>query len=303
MSMASRSQQCRQSPSRQAQARRSRRPPSPGSPSTSLQGVRSRSMCMSMSQPWPTWQRPRAPRSPSPLTTMRASRQLTRREMSTATLAPQTSTAMTPAAAVPLWPASRARASRRRTRSLARVTLSAGAAGDVSWAKMQFTLNKTAALTLGATTTVAVWNSASQITGTIGTSTLSSVALTQTCAVAGETTCVITFLPTTEQTILAGQSETYELRGTVGGTAAGNNSIDVSIQRPSTTVSTGTFSQIGNTAATTTSFVWSDRSAWGVTHSTGSPDWSNEYLIRSGNYATGATLPITIGTQSVSINT
>ena len=188
-------------------------------------------------------------------------------------------------------------------RALGRVTLSADAAGDVSWAKMQFTLNKTAALTLGATTTVAVWNSASQITGTIGTSTLSSVALTQTCAVAGETTCVITFLPTTEQTILAGQSETYELRGTVGGTAAGNNSIDVSIQRPSTTVSTGTFSQIGNTAATTTSFVWSDRSAWGVTHGTGSPDWSNEYLIRSGNYATGATLPITIGTQSVSINT
>ncbi|MBI4065699.1 peptidoglycan-binding protein [Candidatus Kaiserbacteria bacterium] len=182
---------------------------------------------------------------------------------------------------------------------LGRVTVTADAAGDVDWGSMVFTLNKTSALTTGATTTVAVWSGSNQIAGSFATTTGALLGGLDACQ--RVTTCRLHFRPTTVETVAAGGSKTYELRGTVGGTAAGNNSIDVSIGNPQTSASsTAVFSSAAGTQgeATAASFAWSDWSdltdhAAGAT-SASSADWMGDYLIK--------TLPLTIGTRSVSIN-
>lgn len=183
---------------------------------------------------------------------------------------------------------------------LGRVTVSADAAGDIDWGSMVFTLNKTSALTIGATTTVKLWSGANSIAGTFATTTGDLLGGLDSCQ--RVTTCRLHFRPTTVETIAAGGSKTYELRGTVGGTAAGNNSIDVSIANPQTTASsTAVFSSAAGAQgdSTAASFGWSDWSdltdhAAGAT-SASAADWMGDYLIK--------TLPMTIGTRSVSINT
>ena len=183
---------------------------------------------------------------------------------------------------------------------LGRVTVSADAAGDVDWGSMVFTLNKTSALTIGATTTVKLWSGSNSIAGTFATTTGSLLGGLDSCQ--RVTTCLLHFRPTTVETISAGGSKTYELRGTVGGTAAGNNSIDVSIANPQTTASsTAVFSSAAGAQGESTeaSFAWSDWSdltdhAADAT-SASAADWMGDYLIK--------TLPMTIGTRSVSINT
>lgn len=183
---------------------------------------------------------------------------------------------------------------------LGRVTVSADAAGDVDWGSMVFTLNKTSALTIGATTTVKLWSGSNSIAGTFATTTGSLLGGLDSCQ--RVTTCLLHFRPTTVETVSAGGSKTYELRGTVGGTAAGNNSIDVSIANPQTTASsTAVFTSAAGTQgiSTAASFGWSDWSdltdhAADAT-SASAADWMGDYLIK--------TLPMTIGTRSVSINT
>ena len=183
---------------------------------------------------------------------------------------------------------------------LGRVKVTADAAGDVDWGSMVFTVNKTAALSLGATTTLKLWDGSNSIAGTFATTTGNLLGTLDSCD--NFTSCLLHFRPTTVETVTAGGSKTYELRGTVGGVTTGNNTIDVSIANVQTTASsTAVFSSaagtIGNSSAA--SFAWSDWSdltdhASNATHATATIDWMGDYLIK--------TLPLTVGTRSVSIN-
>jgi len=170
--------------------------------------------------------------------------------------------------------------------------------GDVDWGQVVFTVNKTAAVTIGATTTLAVWDvtgSATQIAGTFATTTDSSV--TGNDALVGLTSGLLHFRPTTVQTVAKETTRKYELRGTVGGLAAGSN-LSVSIATPSISASTATFSGAAGILGTAAnaSFVWSDWSD--ATNHAGNAtgadtvDWTTDYLVK--------TLPLTIGNRSVS---
>lgn len=181
---------------------------------------------------------------------------------------------------------------------LGRVMVTADAAGDIDWGSMVFTVNKTAAISLGATTTLAVWSGSNQIAGTFATTTGSLLGGLDSCD--NFTSCLLHFRPTTVETVVANSSKTYELRGTVGGTATGSNNVSVSIANPQTTASsTAVFSSAvgAQGESTAASFGWSDWSdltdhAAGATGAS-TVDWMGDYLVK--------TLPLTIGNRSLSI--
>ncbi|MDD2657091.1 MAG: peptidoglycan-binding domain-containing protein [Candidatus Pacebacteria bacterium] len=177
--------------------------------------------------------------------------------------------------------------------------VTADAAGDIDWGQTVFTVSKTAALTIGATTTLAVWDVTSgstRVTGSFATTTGNLLGGLD--ALAGNTSGLLHFRPDTVQTVAAGATRKYELRGTVGGTAAGANNISVSIANPSsTTVTTAAFLTVAGatlaSATTNPSFVWSD---WSdatnhATTATTATDWTSDYLVK--------TLPLTIGNRSL----
>jgi len=177
--------------------------------------------------------------------------------------------------------------------------VTADAAGDIDWGQTVFTVSKTAALTIGATTTLAVWDVTSgstRVTGSFATTTGSLLGGLD--ALAGNTSGLLHFRPDTVQTVAAGFTRKYELRGTVGGTAAGANNISVSIANPSSsTVTTAAFLTVAGatlaSATTNPSFVWSD---WSdatnhATTATTATDWTSDYLVK--------TLPLTIGNRSL----
>lgn len=174
---------------------------------------------------------------------------------------------------------------------IGRVKVTADAAGDISWKKLAFTVNKTAAITLGATTTVALYNTANtQITGTFATTTGSQTTKTQ--SFGAETSGILVFEATSEQQIGANSSVTYELRGTVGGIAAGANNVSVSVAAPNTSATTVAYATIHTAVGDTgESFVWSDRSSISTVHSETTLDWTHDYLVK--------TLPLTVGNRSV----
>jgi hypothetical protein len=175
---------------------------------------------------------------------------------------------------------------------IARFNIAADAAGAVSWDKLAFTINKTAAITLGATSTMLLYSGSNTIGGNFATVTGSLAAQTQAfpaVAGGGTTDLNLVFLPTAEQTVSSGSSITYEIRTTVGGVTP-SDSLDVSIASGATTVSVDTAAGIGVTAAATPIFTWSDRSSISVVHSATSADWSNEYLIK--------VIPLTVGNMT-----
>jgi len=187
---------------------------------------------------------------------------------------------------------------------LGRVKVTADAAGDVSWDKMAFVINKTAAVTIGATSTIKLWRGSNTVSGFFATTTAGStkgVTLEAFPAVSdgGTSNLNLAFLPDAEETVGAGTSVTYELRGTLGGNASGA-SIDVSVANAQTSASTtAKAAQVGADQATiggtsaTPSFIWSDRSIVSAAHSVSTADWTDDYLVR--------TLPLTIGNLSSSI--
>lgn len=182
--------------------------------------------------------------------------------------------------------------------ALARVKVSADAAGDIDWGSMVFTVNKTSAISIGATTTLAVWSGSNQIAGTFATTTASLLGGND--ALDNLTSGLLHFRPTTVETITAGGSKTYELRGTIGGTTTGSNNVSVSIANVQTTASsTAVFSSAAGTQGNSSaaSFVWSDWSdltdhASNATD-TDTIDWMGDYLVKA--------LPLTIGNRSLSI--
>ncbi len=180
---------------------------------------------------------------------------------------------------------------------LGRFSVTADAAGKIDWGSVVITLNKTAALDIGATTTLAIWSGSNQIAGTFATTSGSLLGGLDACD--NLTSCLLHFRPTTVETIEANTSKTYELRGTVGGIAAGANNISASIANPQTTASsTAVFGSAAGTqgVSTAASFAWSD---WSDTdHVPGSAatgataaDWTGDYLVKS--------LPLTVGNRSV----
>ena len=174
---------------------------------------------------------------------------------------------------------------------LGRVQISADAAGDVSWDKLVFTVSKNSALTIGGTSTIALWNGANSVGGTFATTTVDALAGGTGDALSGYTSGTLQFFPNSEQQIPAGTSVTYELRGTIGGIASGANNIDVSIANPSVSITTSDSSTVGVAANTTgaPSLTWSDRSSISTVHSLSTQDWTNDYLVK--------TLPLDLGTQ------
>jgi hypothetical protein len=178
---------------------------------------------------------------------------------------------------------------------IARVKISADAAGDIGWKKLSFSVTKTAGITLGATTTLALYKGSNQVAGTFGTTTGALAGGND--SLSGLTSGNLTFVATSEEEIQAGSSETYELKATIGGltTDSGNDSVSVTIANPSTSISTDTASNIGITVAATPSLTWTDRSASAVSggsvHSESTSDWTNDYLVKN-------TLPLTVGSRN-----
>jgi len=173
-------------------------------------------------------------------------------------------------------------------RAIGNVTVTADAAGAIGWKKISFTVAKTAALTTGATTTIALWDGNNQVAGVFGTTTGDLVGGLD--SLENSTSGNFTFVATSEQEIAAGQSKTYQLRTTIGAMAAGvaNDSIDVSIANPSTSITTGTATGVAaDTVASTPSFGWTDRSSISTIHSESTSDWTDDYLV--------TTLPLSIG--------
>ncbi|MCX6788206.1 MAG: peptidoglycan-binding domain-containing protein [Candidatus Kaiserbacteria bacterium] len=180
---------------------------------------------------------------------------------------------------------------------IGRVKVTADAAGDISWNKIVFTVSKTAAVTLDATTTIKLYDGANAVAGNFATTTGAQALQTQLFAAAA-TTGVIVFEPTSEQQIAAGTSKTYELRTTVGGlSASGGYSLDISVANPTSSVSTGA-GDIGGTLAgasgsSANSLVWSDRSVISAVHTVSTSDWTNDYLVKN--------LPLTVGSLTATI--
>jgi len=178
---------------------------------------------------------------------------------------------------------------------IGRVKVTADAAGDVSWDKIVFTVSKTAAITLGATTTIQLYDGLNAISGNFSTTTGDQQTQTQMFTTAA-TSGYIVFEPTAEQTVSAGTPKTYDLRTTIGGSlTSGQYLLDISVANPnSTSITTNDESTVaGASGSTGVSFVWSDRSSIATVHSTTTTDWTNDYLIK--------TLPLTVGTQTVNI--
>jgi len=180
---------------------------------------------------------------------------------------------------------------------LGRFSVTADAAGKIDWGFVVFTVNKTSAITIGSTSTLAVWSGSNQIVGSIATTTGSLIGGLDACA--NQTTCLLHFRPTTVETIEAGNSKTYELRGTIGGLAGGANNVSVSIANPQTTASsTATFEAAAGTqgVSTAASFAWSDWSDLSdhSSSATGAStaDWTGDYLVKA--------LPLTVGNRSLS---
>lgn len=153
---------------------------------------------------------------------------------------------------------------------IGRFNIAASSAGDVSWNKLAFSVDGSANT---AVNSLSLYRGSTQVPGNFSVNGKSAV-----------------FSPTSEQTISAGSSVTYELRGTVM-LGAGANTLTVSIANPSTAASTGTFANVSGSTGASPSFVWSDWSDT-VDHAatpTGASttDWTNDYLVKG--------LPLTIG--------
>ena len=182
-------------------------------------------------------------------------------------------------------------------KALARVKIAADPAGDISWNELVFTVTMASpanALTIGATTTLALYQNGTAVAGTFATTTGSQAASATNPWGAAKTGGTLTFMPTSEQSITADSNAVYELRGTIGGiTAAGGYSLDVSIATAASSATTGTSAATAGAGASTPSITWSDKSIVSAVHSTATADWTNDYLIK--------TLPLTVGSMTASL--
>lgn len=161
------------------------------------------------------------------------------------------------------------------TTTIAQVMVQANPAGDIDWARMQFSVGKSNNVSL---TNLTLWKNGSPVGG----------AFTPLSCTSGSTKCVLTFTPSVSQTVSAGATVSYDIRATVGGLATGANTVVVSIEGSSTSAVTGTISTVS--ANGSPSLVWSDWSSF-IGHASNpltASDWTNDYLVKY--------LPLTIST-------
>ena len=161
---------------------------------------------------------------------------------------------------------------------LAKVKVDADAANQIGWKKIVFTITKTAAVTVGATSTMQLVDSNNNvISGTFATST-ASVAGGLDALGTTLTSGTISFVADSEQQVSS--SETYSLKSTIGGTWSGLTYLSVNVAAPTSSIATpDIYSVIAGAAGTQTpSFVWSDRSA--NSHSETTADWLNDYKVK-----------------------
>ncbi len=160
------------------------------------------------------------------------------------------------------------------TKTLDKIQVAADAAGAVQWSKVAFTITKASANTLATASTLQTGWTLTDVNDVAipGSFASSTGDLSQ----SGVTSGVITFTPTNPEEIAAGTSKTYKLKAVVGGTIATNDAV-------TTKIAAGTAGHIQSTtssgAGTNASFVWSDESF--SPHSTTSPDWNNDVLIKN----------------------
>src|SRR3989344_5370327 len=172
---------------------------------------------------------------------------------------------------------------------LGRFNVTADAAGNIGWKYITFTVSK-AAVDIGPTSTVKLWQGSNSIAGNLATTTGDLLGgLEAFPAAAGTDT--ISFEATSEQQISAGSTVTYEFRGTVANAGA-SDYVDVSIANPATSATTtAAYATVLNALGDAdTSFIWTDRSSIATVHSETTADWTDDYLVK--------TLPLTIGNRS-----
>ncbi|MBI2120387.1 MAG: hypothetical protein HYT94_02055 [Parcubacteria group bacterium] len=167
------------------------------------------------------------------------------------------------------------------TKTISKVQISADAAGQVNWKKLVWTIAKTAGVTIGTTGATSsmqlVDSSGNTIAGTFATTT-GDVGSSATLYDTNVTSGTLSFVAENEQQITT--SETYSLKGTIGGTMTAGNSIATSIATAGANAVGNTYAIVAGAAgAQTPSFVWSDRSA--LSHGLSTADWFNDYKVKN----------------------
>jgi hypothetical protein len=87
----------------------------------------------------------------------------------------------------------------------------------------------------------------------------------------------VSFVAASEQVIPAGQTKTYELRGTILTGGLAGDSISAKIADANNSPQAG--AAYATVAGGTASFVWTDRSGNAATHSAASTDWTHDYKV------------------------
>ena len=109
------------------------------------------------------------------------------------------------------------------TKTLSKFTINTNGTGTIAWRKLLFTVTKSIVAGDGVISAPALWEGNEQVTGTAIVTNLG----------VGQSPGSITFLATSEEAISG--AKTYELRATIAGTIAVNDSINTSIANPLTT--------------------------------------------------------------------
>jgi hypothetical protein len=167
------------------------------------------------------------------------------------------------------------------TKTISKVQISADAAGQVNWKKLVWTIAKSSDVTIGAAGATSsmqlVDSSGNIIAGTFATTT-GDVGSSATLYDTNVTSGTLSFTATNEQQITT--SETYSLKGTVGGNLVAGKSIATSIATAGATDVGRTYSFVENAVGQQTpSFIWSDRSA--LSHGLTTADWFNDFKVKN----------------------
>lgn len=200
---------------------------------------------------------------------------------------------------------------------LYRWTVTADAKGAIGWKKVVFDMSgnvtNSTSHTIGCGATNCLYNTtaSSSVMMATGTSDISTVALIatssmkiwdltsneQVTATSGEQTgwivnnasgiSKVSFVAASEQIVAAGETRTYEFRGTLNYAGATGDVLQTKIADRATTASTTVYGSTGltndnNTVGTHTNlytFIWSDRSGYATTHSSVSSDWTHDYKV------------------------
>jgi hypothetical protein len=144
------------------------------------------------------------------------------------------------------------------TQTIGAFTVSAS--GDtVAWKEMLFNYSTSSALTLGSIT---LWDGNTQVAGT---------------ATLQYSTSTIRFVPTDEQEVGAGETKTYSLKASVGGTTTSGANVTTSLAARSTTIGSNPTTYTAGLAGAGGSFIWSDKSA--SSHGLTTSDWYDDYKV------------------------